>query len=113
MRNLNTADLFAAARAVKSSGLRDKLKEVALKLAHEKVDVESVGVDTILTVIECFADKGAEQAVYQVLSGPFEIPASQIESMELSELLDNIEQLSKDPGLSDFFKRLSGVIGSN
>jgi len=109
VRNVNTADLFRAARAVKSSGLRDRLKQTLLVI--DKNDLKSAGIDTILTIIEAFAEKGAENALYEVFAGPFEMTADQVASMELSELMDCLDGLAKDPGMADFFKRLSGLIG--
>lgn len=115
MRPLNTADVFKAARAVKSSGLREELKKLTLCIANGsgEVDVENIGVDAILQVIECFADKNAEKAIYEVLSGPFEMDADMIPVMTLDELFGCLEYMAMDPGLKYFFKRVSGLIGAN
>lgn len=115
MRPLNTADIFKAARAVKSSGLREELKKLTLSIANGsgEVDVDNIGVDAILQVIECFSAKNAEAAIYDVLSGPFEMDADKIPTMPLEELFGCLEYMAMDPGLKDFFKRVSGLTGRN
>lgn len=114
MRKLNTADLFCAARAVKSSGLRAELQRMIDSIAKGGVpDVQSIGIDTILQVIDVFAEHKSEQAVYEVLSGPFEMKPEEVAAMELEPLMDNLEEIFRDGGLQLFFKRLSGILGRN
>lgn len=115
MRKLNTADIFRAARAVKASGLRSELGKLMYSVSkgENEIDLEKVGIDTILAAVEVFAEKNSEKAIYEVLSGPMECKPDDIEKMEISALMDSLEELSKDPGLLDFFKRLSGMIGRN
>lgn len=115
MRKLNTADLFSAARAVKSSGLRQELQTYIKTLATSgnELDVENVGISTILQIIEVFAEKSCEAAIYEVLSGPFELSAEEVGKLDLDAFMDGLEFIAHDGGLSDFFRRLSGILGKN
>lgn len=115
MRRLITADVFAAARAVKQAGLREKLKATMLALSQkeELPDVESVGVDTLLDIVEAFTETGAEKAVYALLARPFEIPPEEVELLPLDALVSNLDALAHDPALPAFFKAVSGMIGKN
>lgn len=115
MRGLITADVFAAARTVKQAGLREKLKEAILELSQkeERPDVESVGVDTLLDMVEAFTEEGAEKAVYALLARPFEISPEEVEALPLGALVSNLDTLAHDPALPAFFKAVSGMIGKN
>lgn len=114
MRRLNTADVFVAARAVKRSGLREELKKYIAQIAEAGAfDVQDVGIDTMLRIVEVFAEKESEEAIYLVLSGPFEMDPKEVASMSLDVLVDHLEYLSQDGGLLLFFRWLSGILGKS
>lgn len=115
MRGLTTADVFAAARAVKKAGLRAKLKATMLALSQQEAtpDVESVGVDMLLDMVDAFTEEGAEKEVYALLARPFEISPEEVEALPLAALVSNLDTLARDPGLPAFFKAVSGMIGKN
>ncbi len=112
MRKLNTSDVFVAARAVMGCGLREKLRDLCMELSDSgKLDVTKVGVDSALAVMELFVSAGAEKALHQILSGPFEVEPEAVAVMELPELVDGLEWLWSDGGAAPFFKLLSGILG--
>ena len=114
MRRLNTADVFVAARAVKRSGLRDELKKYITQIAQDgSADVEDIGIDTMLRIIEVFAEKESEEAIYLVLSGPFEMDAADVAALPLDKLAGNLDFIAKDGGLLLFFRWLSGILGKS
>lgn len=112
MRKLNTADLFRAARAVKASGLRGELTKYIAMLSNGsgELDAEKIGIDTILMVIELFAERNSENAIYEVLSGPFEMEPAEIAAMELEPLMEMLGELAADGGLKAFFSHLSAIL---
>ena len=113
MRNLNTADLFKAVRVIKTSGLREELKPLLDKAADGKADVKNVGIDAIMTVVGTLAENGVERAMYEWLSGPFEMDPEEVAQLDVIDLCDKIEWLWKDGNLQSFFVRLSGLTGTN
>ena len=65
MRKLNTSDVFAFARIVKASGMREELKKILKDVAaSEEKDLEDVGMDTILAILEALSEKQSEAAIY-------------------------------------------------
>ena len=112
MRKLNTSDVFAFARIVKASGMREELKKIIKDMAgQEEFDIEEIGLDTILALMEALAEKKSEKAIYEMLAGPLEMPAEEIEKMELPDLLKNLRALSTENDLKSFFSYVSGIAG--
>ena len=112
MRKLNTSDVFAFARIVKASGMREELKKILKDVAaSEEKDLEDVGMDTILAILEALSEKQSEAAIYKLLAGPFETTAEEVETMELPELAENLRTLSEENDLKAFFNYVSGIAG--
>ena len=68
-------------------------------------------MDTILALLEALAEKKSEAAIYQLLAGPFEKTAEEVEKMELPELFENLRTLSESNDLKVFFSYVSGIVG--
>ena len=66
MRKLNTSDVFSL----------------------------EAGFDLIFTVIEKFAEKNSEPALYNFLSGPLEIDPEEVGKVELFTLVENILEIA-------------------
>lgn len=111
MRKLNTADIFAMARIVRASGVREELRELIGRVASQGLSIQSVGIEGVLVIMETIAEKKGEAAIYAALSGPFEMPAEEIAVMELDKLLDHFEQLYRDNNLQRFFDSVSRIPG--
>lgn len=112
MRNLLTADLFKAVRAIKASGLKEEVRPLLKKAADGEADVQNVGVEAIMTVIGSLAESGTEKALYDFLAGPFEMDPKEIAQMDIVDLCKGIEWLWTEGNLRPFFGQLSGLIGS-
>lgn len=113
MRKLQTQDLFNALRLIKKANLREEIKPL-LKIAGEgNMSVEDVGIEGILYFIEILSEKKAENAIYEILAGPFETTAKDIEKMDLFELTENIEILLKENNIKCFFTLLAGLNKKN
>ena len=111
MRKLLTGDLFAAMRIVKASNAKEALKPV-LKQINKDADAEDVGIDVIMTLLECASDQKAEKAIYSFLSSPFEMEADDVANLPLNDLLQNMKELAKENDLAGFFSQLSDLITS-
>lgn len=113
MRKLQSSDLFAAMRLVKKANIKEELKPI-LKLASEGgISVNDIGIEGILSFIEIMAEKKSEQAIYEVLSGPFEMGPKEIEKMDLLVLADNLKTLTEENDLQTFFKLLFGLMSKS
>lgn len=110
MRKLQTQDVFATMRAIKRANLKEGIKPIIMKVSNEGLALEDAGLEGILGLIEIFAEKKSEQAIYEVLAGPFETTAEEIETMDLIILVENLEKLSKENDLQRFFTLLAGLI---
>ena len=109
MRKLQTSDLFSALRLIKKAGLKEEIKPLLKMAADGGFSVEDVGIEGILCLIEAITDRKSEIAIYEVLSGPFEVDAKQVEQMDLCTLADNLQALAKENDLKRFFSLLSAL----
>lgn len=110
MRKLQTSDIFNTLRLIKKVDLKEELKPVIKMAADKELKIEDVGITGILSVIEILTEKKAEQGMYEILAGPFEMTAKEVEKLELDELVINIETLAKENNLKRFFSLLAGLI---
>lgn len=113
MRKLNTADVFAAARVIRASGVRIELRELIARAAESDTPIKSVGIEGFLVVAEALAEKKAEQALYDFLSGPLEMPSAEIPLLPIDELMAKLLELTAKVNWKDFFKSVSGIAGKN
>lgn len=111
MRKLQTNDVFAALRVIKAANLREEIKPVLKKAAEGKADVQSVGIDGILSLVELLSEKKAESAMYEVLAGPFEMSAAEVAALDIVTLAENIQTLARENDLKVFFGYVSGILG--
>lgn len=111
MKRLETADLFKAARILKSSGLKEKIKPMLEAAAQKGADALNIGIDAVLAAVGTLAETGTEKALYDVFAGPFEKSPEEMAHLDIIELCDGIEWLWKEGNLQAFCERLSGLIG--
>ena len=57
------------------------------------------------------AERKSEAAIYEVLAGPMECSAEDVEKMPLDELLPKLRQIAEENRLKDFFGYVSGILG--
>lgn len=110
MRKINTSDVFSAARAIKAAGLREELRPIVKDAAENGLSVEEIGIDGLLTAVEAMTAQKAEMAIYEVLSGPLEMPPEQIAKLPIEELLDNLLRLAQENDIKRFFTLASRLI---
>lgn len=114
MRKLIGKDIFEAFRIIKKAGLKEELqpliKSLASKVKEDGVNIEDIGISTILTIIEIMTEKKAEQGIWEFLAGPFEMAAGDVAELDFADLMDKFDQLVEDNDLKRFFTRLSGLM---
>ena len=110
MRKLQTKDAFNAMRLIKKANIREDIKPVLKMAATGNLKVEEIGLEGMLVLIESMTSEQAEKAIYEFLSGPFELEPEKIQEMDMKMLTEKIKEMGKDEGLKDFFSFLSGLI---
>jgi hypothetical protein len=113
MRKLNTSDVFAMARIVRASGVRNELRPLIKAAAQSERPVEDVGIDGFLCILEALAEQKAENAIYAALSGPFEMTPNEVETLPLDQLVEQLKALVAENDLKHFFDCVSRILGKN
>lgn len=112
MRKLNTADVFALARIVRASGVRTELIRLIQKVQHQdKPDLEAVGIEGIMVILEAMAEPGAEQKIYAALAGPLEVDAAALAQLPPQAFFHLVQELARENDLKAFFAWVSGILG--
>lgn len=115
MRELRTEDVFSFCRVIKASGMREDLAALVRKLSSDGIpkDIEAVGYDAILLIIEALAEKKAEHQLYDALAAVLEIDADEVAKMPPKDFIDAIKTIWDCNNMADFFKYVSGILGKN
>ena len=100
-------------RLIKKAGIKEGIKPYVMMAASGDLSIEDVGIEGVLGLIEMLSESKSEQAIYEVLAGPFEMTADEVAQMELEPFMETLQILSKENNLKVFFKSLSGLIGKN
>ena len=113
MRKLNTADVFAAARVIRASGMKTELQALVKRAASSDSPVGDIGIEGFLTIMEALAERKSEQAIYELMAGPLEMDAQAVATLPLDELAKMLQEISKEMDLKRFFSYVSGMIGKS
>ena len=119
MRKLNTADVFAMARIVRASGVREELRNLIQRVSGDSNSGEdggedsmaSIGIEGFLVIMEALAERKSEHAIYETLAGPFEMTADEVAMLELDSLESKLAQLAAENNLKRFFDLVSRILG--
>lgn len=104
MKTLKTTDLFAALRVISTAGLREKLKPLLVKASKgDKLDIDDVGVDAALAILEGVSAAGTETALYEFLSRPWEMTAEEIAELDLKAFKAKFKEMAEVNDLTAFF----------
>jgi len=110
MRKLQTKDVFEVLRIIKKANIKEELKPYVKMAANSELDIEELGIDGVLGLIEILSQKNSEKALYDALAGPFEMTAKEVENLDLNKLIENLETLAKENDLKVFMCSVSGMI---
>lgn len=119
MRKLNLSDVFACSRLIKTLGLKNELRAIMGKHKNDNkdkggnVDVEQIGIDAILAIMNAAANEGADTAAYALLGPIFEMEPQKVAEMPLEDLILNLKQLAAENDLSRFFTQAANLTTSH
>ena len=103
MRQLNTGDLFKAARLIRKIGIKEDLKTFAEGIKADQKQ-EEVGFDLLMLIFERATDETSEKLIYEFLSGPFEVTLDEVKEMELFALVESLFQVADVEKWKGFFQ---------
>lgn len=103
MRKLITRDIFACARCIERTGIKDVVRNIAEK-SNGSEDLFNRGFDFFWDVLQCAARNEAEEEVYKFLSGPFEMTTEEVGDLSIEALADNLKKMARENDLLAFFK---------
>jgi len=109
MRKLKTADIPVFCRCIKRLGLKDQIKELALK-AEKASDVWDFGFEFVWNLFDIATEKNGEEALYEFLSGPFEMTPKEVRDLDIETLITNVQQLIEENKLGGFFKSAAALM---
>ena len=74
MRNLQTSDLFSLCRILTTIGIREEIREVAIKAEESKTKKVKVdmGFDLLFGILEKATKEQSEQEIYKFIANLFE-----------------------------------------
>lgn len=110
MRSLQTRDIFAAARMVNKIGIKEEIKKILMEadsiedIAKKK---DEIGYEVLFSMFEKTSEKNGEKAIYEFLSGIFEMTVKEIEVMDPVECMDNILKCADVEKWKSFFSRVA------
>lgn len=110
MRDLQTQDLFSAARVISEIGLKDELREICKK-SNNVADVWGRGFDFIYLIFEKAATKGAEEKIYEFLAPIMEKTPEEIKTGNLDEMIELLADEQNVRKWKAFFTKLARLIG--
>ena len=112
MRKLKSADVFVALRMIKKASIKEEMRPYFALAAEGKLNVNDLGIETVLGLMEILCEKKAEFAFYEFLAGPFEKTAEEIEDMDLDQFVQQLAQIGKENDLKVFTHAVSGLIST-
>ena len=112
MRNLETHDVFAAARLLKKIGVREEIKAVA-KEAEEKKNKRvqfDMGFDLMFGILEKATEENAEIEIYKFIAELFECEWEEVRRMKPIELFKKLEQVANIEEWKSFFEYVAKLM---
>ena len=103
MRKLKTSDVLAFCRCLKKLGIKEKIQNIA-KEADSAKDIWDKGFDMMWSIFDLATEAEGENALYEFLSGPFEMSAQEVADLDIDAFFDNLKQLAAENNLTVFFK---------
>lgn len=103
MRKLKTSDVLSFCRCLKKLGVKEKIQNIA-KEADSAKDVWDKGFDMMWSIFDLATEAEGENALYEFLSGPFEMSAQEVADLDIDAFFDNLKQLAAENNLTVFFK---------
>lgn len=112
MRNLRTTDIFAACRLLSAIGVREEIREVALRAEEskgKKIKFD-MGFDLLFGIIEKATTQNGEEEIYKFIANIFECDWESVRDMDPFELMDKLEKVASIEKWKNFFKRVADLM---
>lgn len=103
MRKANIGDLFKIGRLVTKLDIKDQIFES--QKGKEVDKLEEIGFDLVYLIFEKAVSEEVESEIYDILSGPFEMPKEDIRKLSLSKLLEHFTNVFDLETVVNFIKR--------
>ena len=101
MRKANTNDLFNFARLINELDLKEDL----FNAQQGEEDVEKIGFTFIFDILSKATTKDAQNMIYDVLAEPFEITSKEVGELEITTLIENMQECFDFKTIVNFIKR--------
>lgn len=111
MKKLTLKHTMKVAKIIKKGNLKKEITQLMEQFKEEfqgkeeKVNLEQVGMEVILTVVEACGNDEVEKELYSLLGDIFE--SNTVEEMTLETLIENFKTLAAENNLIAFFKSAS------
>lgn len=112
MRQIKTTDVFRVCRLISAIGVREEIREVALKAEEskdKKVKID-MGFDLLFGIIEKATKENAEKEIYIFIADLFECEWEEVRDMDPIDLFDKLEQVADFEKWKNFFGRVARLM---
>lgn len=108
MRKLQTTDFFAACRLLSAIGVREEVREVALRAEESKTKKVKMdlGFDLFFGIMEKATKEESEVEIYKFISNIFECEWEEVRDMDPIDLIDELEKVADFEKWKNFFGRV-------
>ena len=115
MRNLQTKDLFSAARLLTKIGVRDEIREVAMQAEASKGKKVKIdfGFDLMFGILEKAAQQNAEKEIYIFVADLLEKQPEEVKKMNPVKLIKDLLEVANIEEWKDFFGYVRKLILKN
>lgn len=108
MRTIQTQDVFNAVRLINKLNFKEDLKEI-MTAYNGGGNVSDLGCDILFRLMGKAAEKDSEEAVYEFLSCLLEVTSEEVRTMDLFELVENLEKCADPEKWKVFFGHVSAL----
>jgi hypothetical protein len=111
MRKLALKDAFSLARIVKAADVKKEMVSFAAEMRGKKAeDIEAVGLEFFVTLIQAASDVNVENKVYALYADLKGATAEEVSNYDLATVKADIKELIAENDLKSFFSSFSALM---
>lgn len=112
IRKLQTSDLFSAIRLLKKIGVREEIKDVAMRAEESKTKKVKMdmGFDLLFGILEKAAEEKAETEVYMFIADLFGCTWEEVRKMNPLQLFKYLGEVADFEEWKSFFKHVAALM---
>lgn len=104
MKKLETTDVFAFARLLVDTGIKDELKKLlASKDDIKDLTAESLGFDIIFLIVEKASTKASEKAIYEFVGNLLEMDPEEVAHLDPTDFIEKVSDIATSEQWKSFF----------